>query len=56
MVEIEDDALGTIRAILDLMAENYHNLQLNYLKEETGRFIFKGFYKQIFDILMLRKG
>lgn len=56
VVEIEDDALGTIRAILDLMAENYHNLQLDYLKEETGRFIFKGFYKQIFDILMLRKG
>lgn len=56
LVEIEDDALGTIRKILDLLAENYHNLRLNYLQEETGRFIFRGFYKQIFDILMLRKG
>lgn len=56
VVEIEDDVLGTIRKILDLLAENYHNLRLNYLKEETGRFIFRGFYKQIFDILMLRKG
>ena len=56
VVEIEDDVLGTIRKILDLLAENYHNLRLNYLKEESGRFVFRGFYKQIFDILMLRKG
>ena len=56
VVEIEDDVLTTIRKVLDLLAENYHNLRLNYLKEEPGRFIFRGFYKQIFDILMLRKG
>ncbi len=56
VVEIEDDVLATIRKILDLLAESYHNLGLNYLKEEKGRFIFRGFYKQIFDILMLRKG
>ncbi len=55
VVEI-DDVLDTIRRILDLLAESYHNMQLNYLKEESGRFIFRGFYKQIFDILMLRKG
>lgn len=55
VVEI-DSVLDTIRRILDLLAESYHNMQLNYLKEETGRFIFRGFYKQIFDILMLRKG
>lgn len=56
VIEIEHDILKTIRHILDLFAENYHNLQLNYLQEESGRFIFRGFYKQIFDILMLRKG
>lgn len=56
VIEIENNVLKTIRYILDLFAENYHNLRLNYLQEETGRFIFRGFYKQIFDILMLRKG
>lgn len=56
VIEIENDILKTIRYILDLFAESYHNLRLNYLKEESGRFIFRGFYKQIFDILMLRKG
>ena len=56
VIEIEHDILKTIRQILDLFAESYHNLRLNYLQEETGRFIFRGFYKQIFDILMLRKG
>lgn len=56
VVEIEDDVLASIRRVLDLLAESYHNLRLNYLKEESGRFIFRGFYKQIFDILMLRKG
>lgn len=56
VIEIENDILKTIRYILDLFAESYHNFRLNYLKEESGRFIFRGFYKQIFDILMLRKG
>lgn len=56
VVEIEEDVLTTIRKMLDLFGESYHNLNLNYLKEEKGRFIFKGFYKQVLDILMLRKG
>ncbi len=56
LVEIDDDVLKSIRNILDLFAENYHNYSLNYLQAEKGRFVFKGFYKQIFDILMLRKG
>ena len=56
LAEIEGDVLKSIRGILDLFGENYHNYRLNYLKEEKGRFVFKGFYKQIFDILMLRKG
>lgn len=56
LVEIEDNPLATIRAILDLFAEHYHNLRLNYIQEAKGRFIFTGYYRQIFDILMLRKG
>lgn len=42
VVEIEDDALGTIRAILDLMAENYFLLEsasggINFNKPETPK-------------------
>ncbi len=56
VVEIADNVLKTIRKILMLYEENYHNTQLSYLQEKNGRFIYTGFYKQIFDILMLRKG
>lgn len=56
LVEIAKNPLATIRTILDLFAEHYHNLRLNYIQEAKGRFIFTGYYRQIFDILMLRKG
>lgn len=55
LVEIVDNPLFTIRMILDLFAESYHNLRLNYIQEDKGRFVFTGYYKLIFDILMLRK-
>lgn len=56
LVELDNDVINTIRNILDLFSEVYHTFHLNYLKEEKGRFIFTGLYKQIFDIYMLRKG
>lgn len=56
LVELDKDVINTIRNILDLFSEVYHTFRLNYLKEEKGRFIFTGLYKQIFDIYMLRKG
>ena len=56
LVELDKDVVNSIRNILDLFSEYYHTLRLNYLKEERGRFIFTGLYKQIFDIYMLRKG
>ena len=56
IVEISDDVLSSIRALLDMYGESYRNYRLNYLKEEKGRFIYKGFYKQLFEMLMLRKG
>lgn len=56
LVEIEDDPLATIRTFLDLFAGHYRNLRLNYIQEGKGRFIFTGYYRQILDILMLRKG
>lgn len=56
LVGLDKNVVGSIRTILDLFSEYYHTLRLNYLKEEKGRFIFTGFYKQVFDIYMLRKG
>lgn len=56
LIEIIDSPLVTIRYIMDLFAECYRNLRLNYIHEARGRFIFTGYYRQIFDILMLRKG
>lgn len=56
LIELDEDVVKSVRNILDLFSEYYHTLRLNYLKEEKGRFIFTGFYKQIFDIYMLRKG
>lgn len=56
LVELEKDVINSIRTILDLFSEYYQTFRLNYLKEEKGRFIITGFYKQIFDLYMLRKG
>lgn len=56
VVEIGHSVLKTVRDVMELYGENYHNMRLNYLQEKKGRFIYTGFYKQIFDILMLRKG
>lgn len=56
LVELDGDVVNSVRNILDLFSKYYHTLRLNYLKEEKGRFIFTGFYKQIFDIYMLSKG
>lgn len=56
LVELDKDVISSIRYIFDLFSEYYHTSHLNYLREEKGRYIFTGFYKQIFDIYMVRKG
>lgn len=56
LVETDDDVLGKIRKIVDLFAEYFHNVRLEYLKEEKGRFVFAGIYKQVLDVLVLKKG
>lgn len=56
LLEIGDNPLDKVRNLTDLFSELYHNVKLNYVKEEKGRFVFTGFYKQIFDAYVLRKG
>lgn len=56
LVETDDDVLGRIRNIVDLFAKCFHNESLEYLKEEEGRFVFAGIYKQVLDVLVFKKG
>lgn len=56
LMELDKDVLNSIRNVLDMFSEYYHTFQLNYRKEERGRFVFSGFYKQFFDLYILRKG
>lgn len=56
IVYINTSAVITMQHIMDSFAQFYHNLNFNYIREKKGRFIFTGYYKQIFDILMLRRG
>lgn len=56
LVEIDNDILGLIRKMLDAFSTYYRTTSLNYIKEGKERFVFSGFYKQLFDLYMLRKG
>lgn len=56
VVGIHTNPILTIQHIMDTFGLFYHNLKFNYIREKKGRFIFTGYYKQIFDILMLRRG
>jgi hypothetical protein len=56
IVELDKNVLKTVRNIVDSFAQYYHTININNLKQEKGRFIYTGFYKQIFDLFMLRKG
>ncbi len=47
LLEIDKDVVKCIRDFLDMFSEKYQNFQLNYLKDGKGRFVFKGFYKQM---------
>jgi len=56
LIEIEKDVLKLVREILDTFSSYYRTTSLNYVKESKERFVFTGFYKQLFDMYMLRKG
>lgn len=56
LLEVGGDVMRRVRSFADSLAGLYHNSRLSYLREAEGRFVFKGFHKQILDILTLRKG
>lgn len=56
LVEVGKNVLLSVEQLLAVYAKLFHNLHLNYLHEEPGRFVYKGFYRQVFDLHMLRRG
>lgn len=53
---LDDDAITTIWLFIDTFSSLCHSHEIIYLREERGRFVYAGFYKQILDIHMLQKG
>ena len=53
---LDNDAINTIRLFIDTFSTLFRSREINYLREERGRFVYAGFYKQILDIHMLQKG
>lgn len=56
-VELEDDVLPTVQRLVDIFL-GYHTvdqLVISNKKDERGSFLYKGFYRQIFEILLLQK-
>jgi hypothetical protein len=56
LVELSDSVQHSIRCLLDVYSDYHQNNQIHYIQEANERFVFRGFYKQIFDILTLRQG
>lgn len=56
LLELGDDALGTLMDFIDRFNSLYQTMTLAYLLEEPGRFIFRGFYRQLLQLVMLKKG
>lgn len=52
LVELNKDVLSTIRNFIDLFFAIYPVQISRYVKHGNGRFIYTGFYKQIFDLYM----
>lgn len=56
LVEILDDILTEVRRITDAFSKLYRTRVLNYIEEDKGRFVYTGFYKQVIDMHILRRG
>lgn len=56
-VELDNDVLATVQRLVDIFL-GYHTvdqLVISNKKDESGSFLYQGFYRQIFEILLLQK-
>ena len=56
VITLNDDALVAVRRIVDAFVTFYRPRVLNPVYEEEHRFVYHGFYKQIFDSFIFKKG
>ena len=56
VLTIDEDALVAIRRIVDTFVSMFKPRILNPTYEEKQRFVYHGFYKQIFDSFIYKKG
>lgn len=56
LLEISDNVMETIMNFLRTFNTFYQTRVLDYLQEQKGRFIFRGFYRQLLELIMLQKG
>ena len=56
VVTIEEDTLVAVRRIVDTFVSMFKPRLLNPVYEEKQRFVYNGFYKQIFDSFIYKKG
>jgi len=46
---LSKEVIPTFHQFVDIFSTLYKNRTLNYLREEKGRFVYTGFYKQVLD-------
>lgn len=56
LIELSDNVMDTIQTFITNFNNFYQTRVLNYLQEQKGRFIFRGFYRQLLELIMLQKG
>lgn len=56
VITIEDDAYTTIKNIVDAIYSNFSPRILNPIHETNRRFVYHGYYKQILDSFVYKKG
>lgn len=56
ILEMEENVVGSIFDFLETFTSLYQTRILDYLEERPNRFIFRGFYRQLLELIMLRKG
>ncbi len=56
VMTIDDDALLMVQRIADAFVSFFKPRILNPIYEENHRFVYNGFYKQIFDSFIFKKG
>lgn len=56
-IYLDSDVLATVRKVTDtfLSYNTGDRIVISNKKDEHGRFLYKGFYRQLFDILLLQK-